>query len=82
MKEIVKLASERNLVDYYDLGSGYFGLNGFENSLKKFEPALEEIAKLNPSLVSFSGDKLLGGAQAGIIFGKKVLIDKLKKINS
>lgn len=78
-KKIVELASARNLIDYYDLGSGYFGLNGFENSLKKFEPALEEIASLNPSLVSFSGDKLLGGAQAGIIFGKKALIDKLKK---
>lgn len=78
-REIVELASERNLIDYYDLGSGYFGLSGFENSLKKFEPALEEIASLNPSLVSFSGDKLLGGAQAGIIFGKKALIDKLKK---
>lgn len=78
-EEIVKLASAQNLIDYYDLGSGYFGLSGFEKSLKKFEPALEEIAKLNPSLVSFSGDKLLGGAQAGIIFGKKVWIDKLKK---
>ncbi|TLD87272.1 L-seryl-tRNA(Sec) selenium transferase [Helicobacter sp. MIT 05-5294] len=77
--EIVELAKARNLVDYYDLGSGYFGLSGFENILQKFEPALEEITRLNPSLVSFSGDKLLGGAQAGIIFGKKALIDKLKK---
>ncbi|WP_273212950.1 L-seryl-tRNA(Sec) selenium transferase [Helicobacter rodentium] len=77
--EIVELAKMQNLIDYYDLGSGYFGLSGFEKSLKKFEPALEEIAKLNPSLVSFSGDKLLGGAQAGIIFGKKALIDELKK---
>lgn len=78
-KEIVGLAQIQNCIDYYDLGSGYFGLSGFENSLKKFEPTLEEIAKLNPSLVSFSGDKLLGGAQAGIIFGKKILIEKLKK---
>ncbi|WP_297812005.1 L-seryl-tRNA(Sec) selenium transferase [uncultured Helicobacter sp.] len=77
--EIVELAAAQNLMDYYDLGSGYFGLSGFEKSLKKFEPALEEIAKLNPSLVSFSGDKLLGGAQAGIIFGKKAFIDELKQ---
>ncbi|TLD84440.1 L-seryl-tRNA(Sec) selenium transferase [Helicobacter sp. MIT 11-5569] len=76
-EELTNLAKAKNLIDYYDLGSGYFSL--LESQLGDFEPSLEKIAALNPSLVSFSGDKLLGGAQAGIIFGKKALIDKLKQ---
>lgn len=75
-KELIPLAQEYHLIDYYDLGSGYFSV--LDSAFKRFEPSLEEIATLNPSLVSFSGDKLLGGAQAGIIFGKKALIDRLK----
>lgn len=75
---LISLAKERGIMDYYDLGSGYFGIKGLE-ALTKHEMPLEEIAKLNPSLVSFSGDKLLGGAQAGIIFGKKCYIEKLKQ---
>ena len=78
-KELIALARENDLLDYYDLGSGYFGLKGFEGNLKRHEMSLEEIASLNPSLVSFSGDKLLGGAQAGIIFGKRQYIEKLKE---
>ena len=77
-QELIALAQEKGLLDYYDLGSGYFGLKGLD-ILKKYEMPLEEIASLNPSLVSFSGDKLLGGAQAGIIFGKKCYIDQLKQ---
>ncbi len=77
-RELISLAKERQIIDYYDLGSGYFGIKGLE-ALAKHEMPLEEIVKLNPSLVSFSGDKLLGGAQAGIIFGKKCYIEKLKQ---
>jgi L-seryl-tRNA(Ser) seleniumtransferase len=73
-KEIVALAREKNLVDYYDHGSGAFAPLGIGG-----EPLLGEIAALKPSLVSFSGDKLFGAAQAGVIFGKKTLIDRLKK---
>lgn len=76
---LVQLARANNLIDYYDLGSGYFGFSGLDAVFRNDEPSLESIAKLQPSLVSFSGDKLLGGAQAGIIFGKKALIEKLKK---
>ncbi|PAF54141.1 L-seryl-tRNA(Sec) selenium transferase [Helicobacter sp. 13S00482-2] len=73
-EDIIKLAKKNNLIDYYDVGSGYIeGIN------TRSEPSLIDIAKNKPSLVSFSGDKLLGGPQAGIIFGKKNLIDKLKK---
>ncbi len=72
-KELQKLAQQYHLIDYYDVGSGYI------KGIKCNEPSLLEIAKNHPSLVSFSGDKLLGGTQAGIVFGKKALIEKLKK---
>lgn len=73
---LVEFAKEEGIIDYYDLGSGFLGLNG-----EQFfsEPSLKEIAQLKPSLVSFSGDKLLGSTQAGIIFGKSALIAQLKK---
>ena len=48
-------------------------------NLSKDEPSILELMKSNPSLLSFSGDKLLGSVQAGIIVGKKELIAKLKK---
>lgn len=74
IEDIIKLATQNHLIDYYDIGSGYIdGINIHS------EPSLKDIAALKPSLVSFSGDKLLGGPQAGIIFGKKHLIEKLKK---
>lgn len=73
MQEISSICKENNLIDYYDLGSGY--VRGVECG----EPSLEEITKNPPSLISFSGDKLFGATQAGIILGKKVLINKLKQ---
>jgi L-seryl-tRNA(Ser) seleniumtransferase len=75
--QIVELAKQKGLVDYYDIGSAN------SSSLKKDALANEadifEIMKLSPSIVSFSADKLFGGLQAGIILGKKELIAKLKK---
>ena len=71
--DLIKLAKEANLIDYFDLGSGF--VDGFKTD----EPSILDIMKLDPSLVSFSGDKLFGGTQAGIILGKKDLIAKLKK---
>ncbi len=74
LEELIGIAKEHGLIDYYDLGSGFLDSIPFSR-----EPTIKAIAKLSPSLVSFSGDKLLGGAQAGIIFGKKVLIEQLKQ---
>ncbi len=76
-KEISKLAKERGLIDYFDLGSGH--LVDLPYGLSHSEPSLHEIMNSNPSLLSFSGDKLFGSVQAGIIVGKKELIAKLKK---
>ena len=76
-KDISKLAKEQGLIDYFDLGSGH--LVDLPYGLSNSEPSLHDIMKDNPSLLSFSGDKLFGSVQAGIIVGKKELIAKLKK---
>lgn len=76
-EEISKLAQANGLIDYFDMGSGHIFDLPF--NLSKDEPSILELMKSNPSLLSFSGDKLLGSVQAGIIVGKKELIAKLKK---
>ena len=76
-EEIVKVAKENNIIDYYDMGSGH--IIDLPFNLSSNEPSILEIMKYKPSLLSFSGDKLLGSVQAGIIIGKKELIEKIKK---
>ncbi len=74
--ELVDLGEEKNVPVVEDLGSGSF-LDGVDLGIPK-EPTIQEAVKSGVSLVTFSGDKLFGGPQAGIILGKKDLIDKLK----
>ena len=76
-EQIVQTAKQNNVIDYYDMGSGHMIDLPFNLSQK--EPSILEIMKYKPSLLSFSGDKLLGSVQAGIIIGKKELISKIKK---
>ncbi|WP_294966028.1 L-seryl-tRNA(Sec) selenium transferase [Sulfurimonas sp.] len=76
-KELVRVAKEKNLIDYYDMGSGH--LVDLPYGLDQHEPSVLKYMQENPSLLSFSGDKLLGSVQAGIIVGKKEYIAKLKK---
>ncbi|WP_100404228.1 L-seryl-tRNA(Sec) selenium transferase [Bacillus solitudinis] len=76
-KELVSLANQRNLIIYEDLGSG--DLFQFRNYGIGDEPTVKESLAYGLDLVTFSGDKLLGGPQAGIIAGKKKWIDRLKK---
>ncbi|EHP28635.1 L-seryl-tRNA(Sec) selenium transferase [Sulfurimonas gotlandica GD1] len=76
-KELIKLAKENDVIDYYDMGSGH--LIDLPYGLDQYEPSVLKYMQENPSLLSFSGDKLLGSVQAGIIVGKKEYIAKLKK---
>ena len=76
-EEVVKIAKEKNVIDYYDMGSGH--MIDLPFNLNQEEPSILKIMKYNPSLLSFSGDKLLGSVQAGIIIGKKELIEEIKQ---
>ncbi|TWT05276.1 L-seryl-tRNA(Sec) selenium transferase [Planococcus sp. CPCC 101016] len=65
------------VIFYEDLGSG--ALYDFKKHGIGDEPLVREVIESGVDLISFSGDKLLGGPQAGLIAGKKELIDRLKK---
>jgi L-seryl-tRNA(Ser) seleniumtransferase len=77
LEELVALGHRYQLPIFDDLGSGClldttkFGLDP--------EPMVQQSIALGVGLAFFSGDKLLGGPQAGIIVGKKQLVDKLKR---
>ena len=75
--EIVKLAKSQNIISMEDLGSGTF-IDFSKYGLRK-EKTVREVVKSGMDIVTFSGDKLFGGCQAGIIVGKKPLIERLKK---
>ena len=77
LTELVGLGRKYSVSVIHDLGSGAlidFGKYGITG-----ETTVQESVSAGADLVCFSGDKLLGGPQAGIIAGKKSLIDKIKK---
>jgi L-seryl-tRNA(Ser) seleniumtransferase len=76
LAELVALGKERGIPVYEDLGSGCmvdlrpFGIE---------EPVVADSLRAGVDLVSFSGDKLLGGPQAGILAGKPDLVARLRR---
>ena len=77
LNELVSLGKKKRIPVVYDMGSGLLR----QTSVKAFkgEPDVRKTLSTGIDLVSFSGDKLIGGPQAGIIAGKKEFISVLKK---
>jgi L-seryl-tRNA(Ser) seleniumtransferase len=76
-RELVELGRERGMPVMEDLGSGSFvdlRPHGFP-----YEPTVPEVVAAGVDVVTFSGDKLLGGPQAGIVVGRRALVGRLKK---
>ncbi len=74
-KDIVSIGKKYNIPVMEDLGSGSF-INLSRFGLP-YEPTAQEVVSTGMDIVTFSGDKLLGGPQAGIIAGKKKYVDML-----
>jgi len=77
LSELAALAHEHELPLYEDAGSGVL------RDLTQFgvvdEPSVSDVVASGVDVVSFSGDKLLGSAQAGLIVGKRVIVERLRK---
>jgi len=78
LEELVELGLEHNLPIIDDLGSGALTDIADYSSLPS-EPLVQKSVSAGMSVVTFSGDKLLGGPQAGIAVGKKEYINKMRK---
>ncbi len=77
LSDMVTIGEKHGIPVMDDLGSGTF-IDLSKYGLSK-EPTVQESVEAGVDIVTFSGDKLLGGPQAGIIVGKNKYIDKIKK---
>jgi len=77
IKDITELAHKHNIPVIYDVGSG--ALLDMKTFGFEYEPVIEDMIQMGIDIISFSGDKLLGGPQAGIIVGRSEWITKIKR---
>src|SRR5262249_9733699 len=77
LKEFVELGRRHNIPSYEDLGSGCVADMAAMGITE--QPSAIDSIRADIDLISFSGDKLLGGPQAGIIAGKKLYVDKVRR---
>lgn len=77
IKEIIRVAHKFHTIFVDDLGSG--ALLDTAKYGMEHEPTVQESILAGADVICFSGDKLLGGPQAGIIIGKEALISKVRK---
>ncbi len=75
--ELVSLGKSRGVVVMEDLGSGT--LIDFSRYGMQYEPTVQASVASGADVITFSGDKLLGGPQAGIILGTKSILDAIKQ---
>jgi L-seryl-tRNA(Ser) seleniumtransferase len=76
-QELAGLAREKNLTLFEDLGSG--ALTALHAEGLSTEPTVASVISAGADLVAFSGDKLLGGPQAGILVGRRAVISALQR---
>jgi len=75
--QLAGLKEETNTILVEDIGSGALEL--FEHSQLNSDPLVPLVLKDGADIVTISGDKLIGGPQSGIILGKKLLLDQIKR---
>lgn len=76
-EEMVELGAAAGVPVLADMGSG--NLIDLTGRLPCSEPTVQDFVRAGVDVITFSGDKLLGGPQAGLIVGKKKYIDAMKK---
>ncbi len=77
IEEFVELGSSSGIPTYEDIGSGR--LSGMTSAALTYEPLPRESVEAGVDVVSFSGDKLMGGPQCGIVAGRKALVDRIRQ---
>jgi L-seryl-tRNA(Ser) seleniumtransferase len=77
LEDLVALGQKHRVPVMEDLGSGTF-IDFSRYGLLK-EPTVQESVSAGVDIITFSGDKLLGGPQAGLVVGKKICIEQIKK---